>query len=89
MGSVPTDATISPIARLISALAMEPRPSAMTLVNPNSRIAKYSGVEKRSAKAASGCVSSVMMIAERRPPPSAATRVHPSAFAACPRRAMV
>ena len=73
----------------MSALPSEPWPSATTLESPNTRIAKYSGEEKRRAKLASGCVSATMMMAERTPPPNAATSVHPSALAGCPRRPMV
>ena len=86
---MPTVAISSPTDRLISALPSEPRPSATTLVRPNSRMQKYSGEEKRSANCASGWVSSTMMVADIKPPPSAAISVQPSAFAGLPLRAMV
>ena len=70
------------------AFAREPDPSAITLVRPNTRIAKYSGEENRSAKLATGLVSSTMATADSRPPTSAAISVQPSAFAGSPLRAI-
>ena len=77
-----------PRQRLIRAFASDPLPRAITLIRPNSRIAKYSGEENCSAKLATGFVSSTMATAESMPPPKAATSVQPSARAGSPFRAI-
>src|SRR4030042_2058386 len=77
-----------PRKRLIKAFVMDPLPKDTTLVRPKSTMAKYSGVEKVKANLATGCDRVTMMAADRRPPKSAAYRVHPRALAGCPFRAM-
>ena len=78
-----------PTHMLIRALDSEPLPIATTLRRPNITMTKYSGEENRSANFASGSVSATMTTAERSPPPSAETKVQPSALAGRPLRPMV
>ena len=86
---MPTVEIRMPTLMLMKALESEPLPMATTLSRPNITITKYSGEENRSANFASGSVSATMTTADRRPPPSAATSVQPSALAGLPLRPMV
>src|SRR5579872_3345810 len=59
--------------------------SAAIDVKPKKTAAKYSGGPKRNAALLNGIASATITAEEIRPPVSAATSAHPSAFAASPR----
>ena len=77
-----------PKNRLMNALAIDPPPSATTLVKPNSTIAKYSGESNVSATFAKGTASVTITVAVMSPPVNAANSVQPSACAGWPARAI-